>query len=108
MHFQHSTPTRIERITSQSDSQHDSSTSRFLTFRVLSLDNFRTTRDKKSTAEDVRTVRLRHRPPSSLACRQSPSLRLSSSLTACGFALPPDAFIAWPTNQPRSFSFALA
>ena len=33
---------------------------------------------------------------------QNPSLRLSSSLTACGLALPPDAFITWPTNQPIS------
>src|SRR5690606_4658778 len=29
-----------------------------------------------------------------------PSRALTSSLTACGLALPPVAFITWPTNQP--------
>jgi hypothetical protein len=29
-------------------------------------------------------------------------------LTACGLALPPDAFITWPTNQPSSFGLAFA
>ena len=39
---------------------------------------------------------------------QTPSLALSRSLTACGFALPPDAFITWPTNQPSIAGLALA
>ena len=39
--------------------------------------------------------------------RQIPSFALSMSLTACGFALPPDAFITWPTNQPISFGLGL-
>ena len=30
------------------------------------------------------------------------------SLTACGLALPPDAFITWPTNQPIAFGLVLA
>ena len=33
---------------------------------------------------------------------------LSRSLTACGLALPPDAFITWPTNQPIAFGLVLA
>ena len=32
---------------------------------------------------------------------------MSSSLTACGLALPPLAFITWPTNQPSSVGFGL-
>jgi hypothetical protein len=28
------------------------------------------------------------------------------SLTACGFALPPDDFITWPTNQPSNAGLA--
>src|SRR5450432_1404362 len=39
---------------------------------------------------------------------QIPSLLLSSSLTAPGFALPPDAFITCPTNQPIIVGLALA
>src|SRR3984885_10789724 len=31
-------------------------------------------------------------------CAQSPIRFLRSALTACGLALPPDAFITWPTN----------
>ena len=38
----------------------------------------------------------------------SPSLRFNTSLTACGLALPPDAFIAWPTNHPIAFGLLLA
>src|ERR1041384_3709667 len=37
-----------------------------------------------------------------------PSFFLMSSLTACGLALPPVAFITWPTNQPASAGLALA
>src|SRR5215203_4331271 len=37
-----------------------------------------------------------------------PSFRLSISFTACGLALPPVAFMTWPTNQPRSVGFAFA
>jgi hypothetical protein len=33
---------------------------------------------------------------------QSPSLLFRRSLTACGFALPPDDFITWPTNHPSA------
>jgi len=40
--------------------------------------------------------------------RQRSSLRRSRSLTTCGLALPADAFIAWPTNQPISAGLALA
>jgi hypothetical protein len=36
--------------------------------------------------------------------RQSPSFFFRISLTACGLALPPDAFITCPTNQPRLYS----
>ena len=39
---------------------------------------------------------------------QMPSRFLRRSLTACGLALPPDAFITWPTNQPIAFGFVLA
>src|SRR3977135_2763336 len=39
---------------------------------------------------------------------QRPSLDLSRSFTDCGLALPPDAFIAWPTNQAISCGFARA
>jgi len=39
---------------------------------------------------------------------QMPSLRLSRSFTACGLTLPPDAFIACPTNQPMSLGLATA
>src|SRR3984893_16826739 len=39
---------------------------------------------------------------------QMPSLDLSRSFTACGLALPPDAFIAWPTNHAISCGFARA
>src|SRR6476659_2731408 len=38
----------------------------------------------------------------------SPSLRFNTSLTACGLALPPDAFITWPTNHPIAFGLVLA
>src|SRR5262245_16349167 len=44
----------------------------------------------------------------SIARAQTPSLRLSTSFTACGLALPPDAFITWPTNQPISFGLPRA
>jgi len=37
-----------------------------------------------------------------------PSLRATRVFTACGLALPPVAFITWPTNQPASFGFTLA
>src|SRR5690606_28745407 len=37
-----------------------------------------------------------------------PRRALTRSLTACGFALPPVAFITWPTNQPASVGLALA
>ena len=37
-----------------------------------------------------------------------PSLALTSSLTACGLALPPVAFITWPTNQPAMVGLARA
>ena len=40
--------------------------------------------------------------------RQSPSLRLRMSLTACGLALPPDDFITWPTNHPIAFGLVFA
>ena len=40
--------------------------------------------------------------------RSETELALSSALTACGLALPPDAFITWPTNQPIAFGFAFA
>src|SRR5215813_15164610 len=40
--------------------------------------------------------------------RQSPSLRLRMSLTACGLALPPDDFITWPTNHPIAFGLDFA
>ena len=33
---------------------------------------------------------------------QMPSFDFRRSLTACGFALPPEDFITWPTNQPIS------
>ena len=33
---------------------------------------------------------------------------MSSSFTACGLALPPDAFITCPTNQPIAFGLAFA
>ena len=41
------------------------------------------------------------------AAHQSPSLLLSSSFTACGLALPPEAFITCPTNQPIAFGLVL-
>lgn len=37
-----------------------------------------------------------------------PSLAFSRAFTAAGFALPPVAFIVWPTNQPSSVGFSLA
>src|SRR5712671_2800733 len=37
-----------------------------------------------------------------------PSLAFSRSLTACGFALPPEDFITCPTNQPTIAGLALA
>ena len=40
-----------------------------------------------------------------LRCRCASCRR---SLTACGLALPPDAFITWPTNQPIAFGLVLA
>ena len=41
--------------------------------------------------------------------RPQPPMRFfRSSLTVCGFALPPDAFITWPTNHPIAFGLALA
>ena len=39
---------------------------------------------------------------------QSPSFAFRMSLTACGLALPPDAFITCPTNQPIIVGLALA
>src|SRR6185437_9309117 len=39
---------------------------------------------------------------------QRPSLLLRRSLTACGLALPPEAFITCPTNQPMAFGLLLA
>ena len=39
---------------------------------------------------------------------QISSLRLSRSLTVCGLALPPDALITCPTNQPIKVGLALA
>src|ERR1700682_1856870 len=39
---------------------------------------------------------------------QVPIFFFRRSLTACGLALPPDAFITWPTNQPIAFGFDLA
>src|SRR5665647_3464700 len=39
---------------------------------------------------------------------QMPSLDFRRSLTACGLALPPDDFIAWPTNHIIAFGLALA
>jgi hypothetical protein len=41
-------------------------------------------------------------------CRHAPIFFRKSSLTVCGLALPPDAFITWPTNQPIAFGFVLA
>src|SRR5208282_322918 len=41
-------------------------------------------------------------------CAQSPIRFFRRSLTACGLALPPEAFITWPTNQPIAFGFVLA
>ena len=38
-------------------------------------------------------------------CRAWPS---AASFTACGLALPPVAFITWPTNQPSMVGFAFA
>ena len=38
----------------------------------------------------------------------TPSFALSRSFTACGLALPPEAFITWPTNQPSAFGFVFA
>ena len=65
--------------------------------------------------------RARHRARD---CRTAPKLRCKCarraarvrarvsfsgvSLTACGLALPPDAFITWPTNQPIAFGLVLA
>src|SRR5690606_36438127 len=40
--------------------------------------------------------------------RYSPSFLFSSSLTACGLAFPPVAFMTWPTNQPTAWGLALA
>jgi hypothetical protein len=40
--------------------------------------------------------------------RASPSFSRTSALTACGLALPPVAFITWPTNQPASAGLACA
>src|SRR5450631_1401074 len=40
--------------------------------------------------------------------RQSPSFFFRISLTACGLALPPDAFMTCPTNQPIAFGLVLA
>src|SRR5262249_30446393 len=37
-----------------------------------------------------------------------PSFFFTSSLTACGLALPPVAFMTWPTNHPASAGLALA
>jgi hypothetical protein len=39
---------------------------------------------------------------------QTPSFFFKRSLTACGFALPPDALITWPTNQPIALGLVLA
>src|SRR6202042_3353430 len=39
---------------------------------------------------------------------QRPSFFFRRSLTACGLALPPDAFMTWPTNQPIAFGLVLA
>ena len=36
------------------------------------------------------------------ARRSNAELRFQQSLTACGLALPPVAFITWPTNQPSA------
>src|SRR6185312_11380786 len=55
-----------------------------------------------------------HRRKIALACGANehrysiPSLALTRSLTACGLALPPVAFITWPTNQPAMVGLALA
>ena len=46
------------------------------------------------------------RPP--VSGPQSPSFFSTRSLTAAGAALPPVAFITWPTNQPASFGFCFA
>ena len=37
-----------------------------------------------------------------------PSFAFTNAWTACGFALPPVAFITWPTNQPANAGFACA
>ena len=75
----------------------------------------RSTRASRQVARDVfSSARAQDNSPRRDAMRahrashQSPSLLLSSSLTACGLALPPEAFITWPTNQPSAFGLALA
>ena len=64
--------------------------------------------DRMRGASDGSGCVVRPYRAAALSPRQSPSLALSRSLTACGFALPPEAFITWPTNQPSSFGLALA
>src|SRR5436309_8232412 len=39
-------------------------------------------------------------PPGTTRARYEPSSFFKISWTSCGFALPPVAFITWPTNQP--------
>src|ERR1700728_1059624 len=51
---------------------------------------------------------VRRRPAAPRHGTQVPILLFRRSLTACGLALPADAFITWPTNQPIAFGLVLA
>jgi hypothetical protein len=76
-------PTGIARIASD----------RFASARACS-DRFSSTRERDARQNRRRALRGSHRTCVSMEVRQRPSLPLSRSFTACGFALPPDAFIA--------------
>ena len=65
-----------------------------------------TTGSTVNSASRIRTSSTRVRAPSPYSRHQIPSFFFRISLSACGLALPPEAFIAWPTNQPSIVGFA--
>jgi hypothetical protein len=84
-------PMRIERI-GQSDSRARSSAGRvFVSPRDRTRQVFRSRASGRM--RKTHPVRRTLAPTHGSACAQRSSLRLSRSFTACGFALPPDAFI---------------
>ncbi len=95
---------RKTRESVQSDSRpryqrHPRATSRRHTSREFRFQLFR----RRNARREVARRKIRTR-----ISAQTPIRFFNRSLTACGLALPPDAFITWPTNQPTAFGLVLA